>query len=91
MKKDDYERYLASFNARDYQEVLRFWAPEFEASFAGVVLRNAGDLLRFYEFFHSYVSERITVSEFVSDDRLAAPRAAEMEKDRRRGDRGFDP
>ncbi len=75
MDRSTYDRYLAAFNARDYRTVLDFWADEFEASFAGVVLRNGNDLLRFYEFLHSYVSEVISIADFLSNDRLLALRA----------------
>ena len=75
MNRADYETYLARFNARDYRGVLAFWAPSFEASFAGVILRNGSDLLRFYEFFHSYVSESISIADFVADQHLVALRA----------------
>ena len=75
MQRSDYEQYLACFNARDYDGVLRFWAPQFEASFAGVVLRNGAELRRFYAFLHSYIDERIRVEDFVGDERLVALRA----------------
>lgn len=75
MNRADYERYLACFNARDYEGVLGFWAHEFEASFAGVMLRNGAELRRFYAFLHSYIDERIHVEDFIGDDRLVALRA----------------
>jgi SnoaL-like domain len=75
MTRADYEDYLARFNARDYQGVLQFWAQDFEASFAGIVLRKGADLLKFYSFLHSYVDESISVHEFVADDHLVALRA----------------
>ena len=75
MNRADYEQYLACFNARDYDGVLRFWAPRFEASFAGVVLRDGADLRRFYAFLHSYLDERISVLDFVGDEQVVALRA----------------
>lgn len=75
MNRMDYERYLACFNARDYDGVLQFWAEEFEASFAGVVLRNGAELRRFYAFLHAYIDERIRVDDFIGDERLVALRA----------------
>ena len=75
MNRADYERYLACFNARDYEGVLGFWAPQFEANFAGVVLRNGAELRRFYAFLHSYLDERIQVEDFIGDERLVALRA----------------
>ena len=75
MKRAEYDTYLARFNARDYRGVLEFWAPEFEASFAGVVLRNGAELLQFYQFLHSYLSESISVAEFVADEQVVALRA----------------
>jgi hypothetical protein len=75
VRQADYERYLACFNARDYDGVLGFWAPQFEASFAGVMLRNGAELRRFYAFLHSYIDERIRVDDFIGDERLVALRA----------------
>ena len=74
MLLSDYERYLACFNARDYAGVLGFWSEDFDASFAGVTLRNGADLMNFYRFFHEHVSEQITVLDFVSNERLVALR-----------------
>ena len=75
MQRADYDHYLACFNARDYEGVLRFWASEFEASFAGVVLRNGAQLRQFYAFLHSYVDERIRIDDFVADESRVALRA----------------
>ncbi len=75
MQRSDYEAYLSHFNRRDYQGVLGFWAPAFEARFAQVILRNGAELLRFYRFFHHYATEKIDLLDFVSDERLVALRA----------------
>jgi hypothetical protein len=75
MQRADYEHYLACFNARDYDGVLRFWADEFDARFAGVVLRSGAELKRFYAFLHAHVDERIRVEDFIGDERLVALRA----------------
>ena len=75
MRRSDYDVYLSHFHRHDYQELLGFWAAEFEARFARVILRNGAELVRFYRFFHHYVSERIDLLDFVSDERVVALRA----------------
>lgn len=47
MDRTQFERYLAAFNARDYETVLAHYNPEFEIQVAGYVLRPAAAVLSF--------------------------------------------
>ena len=75
MKLSRYELYLAAFNARDYEGVLDHYADSFELHFAGYVLRTKDEVRRFYDFFHSYVREEISLNRYVADDCTAALQA----------------
>ncbi len=72
MNRDDYDRYLAAFNAKDYDGVADFYALPMNMDFFGVALRSREDLKRFYSFLHSYVKESVTVRNFASSDTLTA-------------------
>lgn len=67
-----YERYLAAFNARDYDGVCDFYAQPMKLDFFGVSLRSREDLKRFYGFLHSYVKESVRVLNFASSETLTA-------------------
>lgn len=72
MNRDAYNRYLAAFNAKDYDGVADFYAQPMDMEFFGVVLKSREDLKRFYSFLHSYVKESVTVLNFASSDTLTA-------------------
>ena len=72
MDRKTYDGYLEKFNARDYDGVLAYYAPEFEITFAGYSFRSREAVLSFYRFLHEYVRESITVDAFVSSDALVA-------------------
>lgn len=72
MNREAYDRYLAMFNARDYDGVADFYAEPMKMDFFGVSIRNRRDLKRFYTFLHSYVKESVTVRNFASSDTLTA-------------------
>jgi hypothetical protein len=72
MNRDDYERYLAAFNAKDYDGVADFYAQPMDMEFFGVALKSREDLKRFYSFLHSYVKESVTVLNFASSETLTA-------------------
>ena len=75
MTRDDYDRYVAAFNARDYDVVFDFYVEKPDMAFFGVEIRSREDLNRFYSFLHSFVREIITVHRFASSDELAAVEA----------------
>jgi hypothetical protein len=75
MNRQSYDRYLERFNARDYEGVLSYYAPQFEISFAGYTLRTREAVLSFYGFLHQYVRESIVIDAFVSNDEMIAMEA----------------
>jgi SnoaL-like protein len=72
MTRDDYERYLRLFNARDYDGVLAHFADQFELVFAGYIFRTKEEVRRFYAFLHAHVKESVTLHAFVSDRHMVA-------------------
>lgn len=75
MDRAGYDRYLAAFNARDYDRVLDHFADAFELVFAGYVFRTRDEVRRLYAFLHAHVDERVTVHSYVSDGRMVAMEA----------------
>jgi hypothetical protein len=72
MDRAGYQRYIDSFNARDYDAVLAHYAERFELVFAGYVFRTADEVRQLYTFLHSYINESLTVRSFVSDASMVA-------------------
>lgn len=72
MNRSDYDRYLAFFNARDYDGVLSFWAEEFDLSFAGYHFRTKAEVKAFYSFFHQYANESVRVTAWVDSPGMVA-------------------
>ena len=72
MNRADYDRYLAAFNAKDYDAVCDFYAEPMNMSFFGVSLKSRDDMKRFYGFLHAHVLESVRVLNFASSDTLTA-------------------
>jgi ketosteroid isomerase-like protein len=72
MDRSLYDRYLTAFNDRDYDAVLAFYAEPFELTFAGYRFTRKAQVKAFYQFFHAYVNESITVTAYVGDARMVA-------------------
>ena len=72
MTREDYERYAAAFNARDYDAVFDFYAENPRMAFFGVEITTREQLRAFYTFLHTYVRETITIERFASSQNLAA-------------------
>jgi ketosteroid isomerase-like protein len=72
MNRADYDRYLAAFNAKDYDAVCDFYAEPMNMSFFGVSLQSREEMKRFYTFLHSYVLEHVHVLNFASSVTLTA-------------------
>lgn len=72
MTREDYERYVAAFNARDYDAVFDFYAENPRMAFFGIEIRTREQLRDFYTFLHRHVRETIAVERFASSDELAA-------------------
>lgn len=72
MTREDYDRYAAAFNARDYDTVFDFYAENPRLAFFGITITTREQLRAFYGFLHSYVTETIQVERFASSEDLAA-------------------
>ena len=72
MTREDYERYAAAFNARDYDTVFDFYAENPRLAYIGVEITTREQLKEFYSFLHTYVRETVTVERFAGSDELAA-------------------
>jgi hypothetical protein len=72
MTRDDYERYAAAFNARDYDTVFDFYAENPRMAFFGIEITTREQLRAFYTFLHRYVRETIAIERFAASDELAA-------------------
>lgn len=72
MNRTDYDRYLAAFNAKDYDAVCDFYAEPMAMDFFGVSIRSREDMKRFYGFLHAHVHESVSVQNFASSETLTA-------------------
>ena len=72
MTREDYERYAAAFNERDYDAVFDFYADNPRLAFFGIEITTREELRAFYTFLHRFVRETITIERFASSDELAA-------------------
>lgn len=72
MTRDDYARYAAAFNARDYDAVYDFYAPGADIAFFGIQLDSRAAFKRFYGFLHGYVDETLSIERFAASDELVA-------------------
>lgn len=72
MNREQYDDYVAKFNARDYDGVFDFYAENPKMSFFGVEITTREQLKAFYTFLHSYVKETIRVEKFVSNEEFVA-------------------
>ena len=72
MTREDYERYAAAFNARDYDTVFDFYAEKPKMAFFGIEITTRDQLKEFYGFLHQYVKETVTIERFAGSEELAA-------------------
>jgi hypothetical protein len=72
MTRDDYERYAAAFNARDYDAVFDFYAENPRMAFFGIEITTREELRAFYGFLHRFVRETLAIERFASSEELAA-------------------
>jgi len=75
MTREEYERYAAAFNARDYDAVFDFYAENPRMAFFGIEITTRDQLKAFYGFLHRYVKEAVTIQRFAGSDELAAVEA----------------
>ncbi len=72
MNREQYDDYVAKFNARDYDGVFDFYIENPVIAFFGVELRSRQALKDFYGFLHTYVKETIQVTQFASTGEFVA-------------------
>jgi len=72
MNREDYDRYVTVFNAKDYDAVADFYAEPISMDFFGVKISSREALKDFYAFLHAYVKESVTILNFASSDTLTA-------------------
>ena len=72
MTREDYQRYAAAFNARDYDTVFDFYDENPKMAFFGIEITTRDQLKEFYGFLHQYVKETVTIERFAGSDELAA-------------------
>ena len=75
MTREDYDRYVAAFNARDYDTVFDFYTEHPRMAFFGIEITSRDELKAFYGFLHRFVKETVTVERFAGSDELAAVEA----------------
>ena len=75
MTREDYDCYVAAFNARDYDAVFDFYAEHPKMAFFGIEITSREQLKEFYGFMHRYVKETVTVERFAGSEELAAVEA----------------
>ena len=75
MTREDYDRYVAAFNTRDYDAVFDFYAENPRMAFFGIEITTRDQLKAFYGFMHRYVNETVTGERFAGSHELAAVEA----------------
>jgi hypothetical protein len=75
MTREDYDRYVSAFNARDYDAVFDFYDENPRMAFFGIEITSRDELKEFYGFLHRFVKETVTVERFAGSDELAAVEA----------------
>mgnify|MGYP000046788791 CR=1 FL=1 len=67
-----YDRYVAAFNAKDYDAVADFYVDPPLMTFFGVEIRSRQALKDFYAFLHDHVLESVRVLNFAASETLTA-------------------
>jgi hypothetical protein len=64
MTEDDYHRYIAAFNGRDYAALETFFTDDFVLENAGFRVEGKLAFRAFYAFFHEYCREEVILRAF---------------------------
>jgi hypothetical protein len=72
LDRDAYDRYVAAFNAKDYDAVADFYVDPPLMTFFGVEIRSRAALKDFYAFLHDHVMESVRVLNFAASETLTA-------------------
>lgn len=72
LTREAYDRYVAAFNAKDYDAVADFYVDPPLMTFFGVEIRSRQALKDFYGFLHDHVKESARVLNFAASETLTA-------------------
>lgn len=72
MTLEEYENYLALFNAKDYDAVFDHFTEDCEIVFGGYCFSGKPAIRQFYAFFHAHTKEAITLQRYLSDGETVA-------------------
>lgn len=95
-----YDRYLAAFNAHDYDSVADFYVDPPRMEFFGIVITSRQELKDFYAWLHDNVEETVRILNFAASEtctaidaivRIAAKKDLTREALDARGATGFFP
>jgi hypothetical protein len=75
MTRAEFDEYLEKFNSRDYDGFLDYYADGFEMIHVGGCLRGRDEVMKFYNFLHRYIKEKVIIDHFISDERMIAMEA----------------
>ena len=67
MNKSRYQEYLEAFNARDYDTICTFFAPDIVLYTEGHTIKGEQGIRDFYQFFHAYVEEQIQLKRYAAN------------------------
>jgi hypothetical protein len=67
-----YDRYLAAFNAKNYDGVADFYVDPPRMEFFGIVISSRQELKDFYAWLHSAVKESVTLRNFAASETCTA-------------------
>lgn len=70
MNLQQYQRYVAAFNSRDYDTLHGFFADDVVLETLGYEIRGKAGIRRFYDFFHDHVRETVVLRHFVEGQRI---------------------
>jgi hypothetical protein len=73
--RPDFDVYLTKFNSRDYDGFLAYYADKFEMIHVGGNLKSRDEVMKFYNFLHTYIRETVIVDRFVMDRNTIAMEA----------------
>jgi ketosteroid isomerase-like protein len=67
-----YDRYLAAFNARDYDAVADFYVDPPSMEFFGIKITSRQELKQFYAWLHDNIDENVRVLNFAASETCTA-------------------
>jgi len=68
MTKEDFQRYLDSFNKKLYDQLVPYYAADVEVELPGLTLKGPQEIVSFYADFHTYVREYVEARYLVVDE-----------------------